>query len=157
MKLKQFALGLSLLAFPLGACASPSNQQKQDATTQSKEVLVRNIDAAFMRQHIFDYKENPGKFIFKGQRPAILDFYADWCGPCRSLSPKIAELAKKYKGEIDVYKVNVDDERELAQVFGVRSIPMLLFIPMQGTPMQSLGNLSMEQLEQSVDKIKVKK
>lgn len=119
--------------------------------------LVRNIDAAFMRQNIFDYKENPTKFVFKGKRPAILDFYADWCPPCRALSPKLTDLAKKYKGEIDIYKINVDNEGELAKFFGVKSIPMLLFIPMEGTPIQTLGNLSVEELEQTIAKIKVKK
>lgn len=122
-----------------------------------KETLVRNIDAAFMRQNIFDYKENPTKFVFKGKRPAILDFYADWCPPCRALSPKLTDLAKKYKGEIDIYKINVDNEGELAKFFGVKSIPMLLFIPMEGTPIQTLGNLSVEELEQTIAKIKVKK
>lgn len=122
-----------------------------------KETLVRNIDAAFMRQNIFDYKENPTKFVFKGKRPAILDFYADWCPPCRALSPKLTDLAKKYKGEIDIYKINVDNEGELAKFFGVKSIPMLLFIPMEGTPIQTLGNLSVEELEQTIAKIRVKK
>lgn len=144
-----------LLMASTWACASPSAQQKKE--TEMKETLVRNIDAAFMRQNIFDYKENPTKFVFKGKRPAILDFYADWCPPCRALSPKLTDLAKKYKGEIDIYKINVDNEGELAKFFGVKSIPMLLFIPMEGTPIQTLGNLSVEELEQTIAKIKVKK
>ncbi|MDO4692860.1 MAG: thioredoxin domain-containing protein [Porphyromonadaceae bacterium] len=157
MTIKKMVLGLSVLvAASTWACASPSAQQNKEGT-EVKETLVRNIDAAFMRQNIFDYKENPTKFVFKGKRPAILDFYADWCPPCRALSPKLTDLAKKYKGEIDIYKINVDDEGDLAKFFGVKSIPMLLFIPMEGTPIQTLGNLSVEELEQTVAKIRIKK
>ena len=93
------------------------------------------------------------KFVFKGSRPAILDFYADWCGPCRSLSPKLEAAAKKYAGKVDVYKINVDNEAELANIFGVRSIPMVLFIPMQGTPVQTVGDLTAEQIEETIAQI----
>ncbi len=133
-----------------------AEETKTEPTTvkqEHKEKLIKHITAKYMRDHIYDYKENPTKFVFKGERPAVLDFYADWCGPCRQLSPKIAKLAEKYKGQVDFYKVNVDDEGELARIFGVRSIPMLLFIPVEGTPMQTVGGLSMEQLEESLAKI----
>lgn len=156
-----------LLAAPAMACTS-SGQAQASASEQldtdrggkkkeaTKDEVIKHIDAAFMRAHIFDYKENPTKFEFKGTRPAILDFYADWCPPCRRLSPKLIKLAEKYQGQVDVYKINVDDEAELARVFGVKSIPMLLFIPLEGTPIQTLGDLSEDELEQSVSKILAK-
>lgn len=151
--MKKIILGLGLalgaLTIPT-ACANGSAQGKQGVQASSP---VKSIDSEYMRQHIFDYKANPNKFVFKGKRPAILDFYADWCGPCRQLSPRLAELAKKYEGKVDVYKINVDNEEELARIFGVRSIPMLLFIPMEGTPTSTTGALSMEQLEQTLQKI----
>lgn len=126
--------------------AEPSAQQDKGATKQ--------INAKFMREHIFDYKANPSKFVFKGSRPAIIDFYADWCGPCRQLSPRLESLAKKYAGQIDVYKVNVDNEAELASVFGVQSIPMLLFIDTDGsTPSVSQGLLSVEDLEKEIQRL----
>lgn len=149
MKKQLFILALS--ALPLVACTS--NSARAEASTQTetkaKASVIKHIDAKYMREHIFDYKANPTKFVFKGSRPAILDFYADWCGPCRQLSPRLEKLAKKYEGQIDVYKINVDQEEELARFFGVRSIPMVLFVPMNETPSQSLGLLTEDQLEEA--------
>lgn len=160
------SLTCSLLGVPATACSSGGQAQEQISgkgvvtkdnvdiqKKEMKEEAVRLIDAAFMRANIFDYMENPTKFNFKGSRPTILDFYADWCPPCRRLSPKLTKLAERYKDKIDVYKINIDKEEELARVFGVKSIPMLLFIPTEGTPIQTLGDLSEEDLEQSVKKI----
>ena len=142
------------------ASSSSTEAQAQTETTETPEAApaaeaspVRHIDAAYLRANIYDYKENPNKFVFKGSRPAILDFYADWCGPCRSLSPKLEAAAKKYAGKVDVYKVNVDNEAELSQIFGVRSIPMVLFIPMTGTPIQTVGDLTAEQIEETIAQI----
>lgn len=142
------------------ASGSSTEAQAQTETTETPEAApaaeaspVRHIDAAYLRANIYDYKENPNKFVFKGARPAIIDFYADWCGPCRSLSPKLEAAAKKYAGKVDVYKVNVDNEAELSQIFGVRSIPMVLFIPMTGTPIQTVGDLTAEQIEETIAQI----
>lgn len=157
--MKRYMLALGLIMTLMGAttaCASEATgttQEAQSGTKQEASSPVRHIDAKYMREYIFDYKANPNKFVFKGQRPAILDFYADWCGPCRQLSPRLAELAKKYEGKVDVYKINVDNEEELARIFGVRSIPMLLFIPMEGTPSVHTGALSSEQLETAIAQI----
>ena len=133
------------------ASGSSTEAQAQTETTETPEAApaaeaspVRHIDAAYLRANIYDYKENPNKFVFKGSRPAIIDFYADWCGPCRSLSPKLEAAAKKYAGKVDVYKVNVDNER---------SIPMVLFIPMTGTPIQTVGDLTAEQIEETIAQI----
>ncbi len=154
-------LGLSLMASLLSCSPQKANAEEANnegkTKTEHKSGQVKHINAKYMRDHIYDYKENPTKFVFKGERPAVLDFYADWCGPCRDLSPKISKLAKKYKGQIDFYKIDTDKEEELSEVFGLHSIPMLLFIPMEGTPISTVGNLTMEQLEESLAKIKVKK
>ncbi len=153
------AIGLTIMLSTVFLQSSNDKQaskqgDKSEQVEQNK--LVKHITAKYMREHIYDYKENPTKFVFKGERPAVLDFYAKWCGPCRQLSPKISKLAEKYKGQIDFYKVNVDNEEALARLFGVRSIPMLLFIPMKGAPIQTVGGLSMEQLEENLAKIKTK-
>lgn len=158
--MKRFILSLgliTLLGTSLTACAGESaraedQKDKETATTKAASP-IQTINAKYMREHIFDYNANPTKFVFKGNRPAVLDFYADWCGPCRQLSPRLEQIAKKYEGQIDVYKINVDNEEELARVFGVRSIPMLLFIPMEGTPIQSMGALSLADLEKAVGQI----
>lgn len=167
MKRNIFTLAATLsLGFSAVAC---TNAQSGEAQTQAsnvaqsetsrtatddtkKESPIKHIDARYMRENIFDYKANPTKFVFKGKKPAILDFYADWCGPCRQLSPRLETLAKKYAGKIDVYKINIDDETELAKVFGVQSIPMLLFINTDGsTPSVSQGALSYDDLETEVN------
>jgi thioredoxin len=84
-------------------------------------------------------KKNTSVWVFKGTKPCLIDFYADWCGPCRIASPILEELATEYKGKIDVYKINIDKERELAQVFGVSSIPVFLYCPMEGKPSMTSG------------------
>lgn len=154
MRKNILTLGLmALMSLGAMACTSSPSQVGSVAVAQTAQTdkPVKNIDAKFMREHIFDYKANPTKFVFKGKRPAILDFYADWCGPCRQLSPRLEALAKKYAGKIDVYKINVDNETELSRVFGVQSIPMLLFIKPDGsTPSVSQGALSTEQLETEI-------
>lgn len=160
MKRTILALGLAAMSLvSAAACTAQASTSEQSKTSEAqaaqpaeaKKELIKHIDAAFMRANIYDYKENPTKFVFKGQRPAIIDFYATWCGPCRSLSPKIEAAAKKYEGKIDVYKIDIDKNPELAQVFRVQSIPMVLFVPMQGIPTQTLGDLSPEELQESID------
>ena len=131
--------------------AAPSEETAAD--DKAAEGAIKHIDAAYLRKYIWDYKEEPSKFVFKGSRPAILDFYADWCGPCRKLSPKLEASAKKYAGKIDVYKIDVDKEADLANIFGVKSIPMCLFIPMQGTPIQTVGDLTPDQIEETIKQI----
>jgi thioredoxin len=90
---------------------------------------------------------------FLGDKPAIIDFYASWCGPCQRLMPTIEEIASEYEGKVDIYKVNVDEEQALAEAFGIRSIPTLYFIPMKGQPQRSMGAMPKEQLKKMLDSI----
>lgn len=132
------------------------SRQEQAAPSQANEGedgKIIHITAEYMREHIYDYTANPQEWVYKGDKPAIIDFYADWCGPCRSLSPKLEQVAKKYAGKLTVYKVNVDNEKELASLFGVRSIPMVLFVPVKGIPTQTMGNLPMESIEEAIAQI----
>jgi thioredoxin 1 len=90
---------------------------------------------------------------YEGKLPAIIDFYATWCGPCKKLSPLVEDLAEKYAGKIIVYKVDVDAEQELAQSMGITSMPTLLFIPVYGQPQQSVGLVSSEILEKTIKEV----
>lgn len=107
-------------------------------TTDQFKKRVSDIDAG-------------GDWKFLGDKPAIIDFYASWCGPCKRLSPILDELAEEYDGKVDIYKINVDDEPDLASRFGVRSIPTLFFVPMTGRPQMSLGAMAKSQLAATIE------
>jgi thioredoxin len=100
--------------------------------------VVKINKAQFMAQ-IMDFEKNPKVWKYEGQLPCIVDFYADWCGPCRQASPALEELARKYKGKIIVYKVNTDQERELSTAFGITGIPAFLWVPRSGNPTMTSG------------------
>lgn len=89
---------------------------------------------------VFDF-ENEKEWKFKGELPAIIDFYADWCGPCKMVAPILDELSKEYAGKLDIYKVDTEAEQELAGSFGIQSIPSILFIPKEGQPQMAQGAL----------------
>lgn len=95
-------------------------------------------------EKVFDY-ENNQEWNFKGDKPAIIDFYADWCGPCKMVAPIIEELSDKYEGQVDIYKIDTEAEQELSAVFGIRSIPSILFIPVDGQPQMAAGALPKSQ------------
>lgn len=138
--------------------SKPSNGEPQkSAAVGSQGLKIEKITAAEFKAKVFDYEKNT-EWKYNGQIPAIVDFYADWCGPCKMIAPILEELQQEYKGKIQVYKVNVDNEQELAQVFQTQSIPTILFIPMQGQPQMAKGALPKETFEQAIkDVLKVSK
>jgi thioredoxin len=112
------------------------------SNAQSKgdgEVVLLN-KADFLVK-VFNYEKQTDEWIYEGKKPCIIDFYADWCGPCKMVAPIMKELAAEYKDDIIFYKIDVDVEQELAAVFGVSSIPMILFVPMDGMPQAAVGAL----------------
>ena len=90
------------------------------------------------KEKVFDY-ETEQEWKYSGNMPAIIDFYADWCGPCKAIAPVLEELSKKYEGQLLIYKIDTDKETELSTIFGIQSIPTLLFIPLEGKPMLQKG------------------
>jgi thioredoxin 1 len=90
------------------------------------------------KEKIFDY-ENNTEWKFKGDKPCIIDFYADWCGPCRMVGPVLEGLSKEFEGKVDIFKIDTDKEQELAGLFGISSIPSILFVPLNGEPQMSTG------------------
>ena len=100
---------------------------------------------------VFDYEKNQD-WKFNGELPAIIDFWAPWCGPCRMVGPVLEVLSEEYKGKVNIYKVNTDEEQELGGVFGIRSIPSILFVPLTGQPKMSVGALPKESIKQAIDK-----
>ncbi|NPD45653.1 thioredoxin [Lentimicrobium sp. L6] len=105
---------------------------------------------------VFNFEENK-EWKFEGDKPCIIDFYADWCQPCKVLSPILDELSKEYEGKIDIYKVDTEAEQELAGAFGIRSIPSILFCPADGQPQMAQGALPKESLIQAINDVLLKK
>lgn len=104
-----------------------------------EEAIVRKLTKAEFFEKISNMESNAGTWKYNGSLPCIVDFYADWCGPCRKASPILEELALQYKGKIVVYKVNTDEERELARAFNIQGIPAFLWIPKEGKPSMTSG------------------
>ena len=107
-------------------------------------------------ERVYNYEKNPSKFIYEGSKPCIVDFYADWCGPCKKIAPILNELASEYKDRIIIYKINTDQERELARVFGISSIPTLLFIPAHGDVRIARGALDKDDFVRAIKEILLK-
>ena len=101
---------------------------------------------------VFDY-ENNREWKFAGELPAIVDFYADWCGPCKMVAPVLEGLSKEYAGKVNIYKVDTEKEQELASVFGIRSIPSILFIPKEGKPHMAMGAMPKEAFVEAINTV----
>jgi thioredoxin len=114
------------------------------------------LNASDFKDKIFNY-ETDQEWKFKGEVPAIVDFYADWCGPCKAIAPALEELSEKYKGRLVIYKIDTDKEMELSSLFGIQSIPTLLFIPVEGNPMLQKGALPKNVLEEVIEDRLLKK
>jgi thioredoxin len=103
-------------------------------------------------QKVFNYEDNQ-EWKYEGARPCLIDFYADWCGPCKIVAPILEELSKEYEGKIDIFKINTEEEQELSAVFGIRSIPTMLFCPVEGNPQMAVGALPKNSLKQAIDEV----
>jgi thioredoxin len=108
------------------------------------------MTADTFKNEVFDYTVEK-EWNFKGEVPAIIDFYADWCGPCKMVAPILEELSDEYREKLVIYKVDTEVERELASIFGIRSIPSILFIPVEGKPMMQAGALPKSVLKNIID------
>lgn len=138
---KSILIAMAIIAFGLTA-----NAQEKKAESKVKHLTYNE----FLKK-VWDFEKDPNTFNYKGKLPAIIDFYADWCGPCRRVAPIMERLAEEYDGKLLVYKINTDKERELASAFQVRSIPMVLFVPMEGQPMMSVGAMQEQEYKKVVE------
>ena len=105
--------------------------------------MLEHLTKETFLSKVFNYETNK-EWKFEGDKPCVIDFYADWCGPCKMVAPVLEELSREFDGKLDIYKVNTEEEQELAAVFGIRSIPSLLFIPAEGQPQMAMGALPKE-------------
>ncbi len=138
--------GIIFLMSAFSACGQNVGAGKND-----EKMNTIKIDKAQFLEKIYNYEKNPQTWKYEGDKPAIVDFFATWCGPCKALGSVLEELAEEYEGKIYIYKVDVDQEPELSGAFGIRSVPTLLFIPANGEPSMSPGAPSKAQLKQIIE------
>ncbi|MFA7446897.1 MAG: thioredoxin [Weeksellaceae bacterium] len=118
--------------------------------TRSKTIQINKQE--FITQ-IMDFEKNPNEWIYLGNKPCIIDFYASWCGPCAMIAPILNQLANEYEGKINIYKVDTEVERELAAAFGIRSIPTLIFCPMNDNPHQFNGGMPKDEFDRIIKEL----
>ncbi|WP_462316999.1 thioredoxin [Marinilabilia sp.] len=119
--------------------------------------MVEFLTKETFKEKVFDF-ENNKEWKFEGDKPCLIDFYADWCQPCKMVAPILDELSDEYDGKVDIYKIDTEDQRELAGMFGIQSIPSLLFVPTEGQPQMAQGALPKDTFERAIkDVLKVEK
>ena len=116
---------------------------------------MEHLNKQTFLEKVFNYEKNK-EWKFEGKLPCLIDFYADWCAPCKIVAPILEELNEEYQGKINIYKVNTEKEQELAAAFGIRSIPSLLFCPIDGQPQMAMGALPIESFKKTIDDILLK-
>lgn len=177
MNLKRIGLIITILsaAIVLTACnnqagnsasnSKETNTIKKETNTNKTEnnmastTIKKTIDLTrddFLKK-VANIESNPEEWVYIGDKPAIIDFYADWCGPCKTIAPILEELAHEYEGEIVIYKVDTEAEQQLAAEFGIRSIPSILFVPMNEAPQMAQGALPKDAFKQAIDEVLLKK
>ncbi len=150
MRLNKIITIILLALLPLTGCAGGRSNTKDK---EEKTMKTIHLTKAEFLKKVVNYEESPNEWKYLGDKPAIIDFYASWCGPCKMIAPILEELAQEYDGQIYIYKIDTEKEQELAAAFGIRSIPTLLFIPMTGEPQMAQGALPKATLKEVIDEL----
>ena len=135
--------------------AENNNPVSNDKEVESRVKTIHLTKAEFL-ERVVNYEENPEEWVYLGDKPAIIDFYADWCPPCRIIAPILEELAGEYEDDIYIYKIDTEKEQELATVFGIQSLPSILFVPLGDQPQMVAGALPKESFEEAIQDILLK-
>jgi len=121
-------------------------------TKTEKKTEMEHLTKETFLKKVFDFETNK-EWKYEGDLPCVIDFYADWCGPCKMVAPILEELSKEYDGKIHIYKIDTEAEQELAGAFGIRSIPSMLFCPKEGQPQMAVGALPKKTIEKAIKEI----
>ncbi|NQU55093.1 MAG: thioredoxin [Bacteroidetes bacterium] len=154
---------MAIVAISVGCTSSTAKTENVETKTEksvvtetvSNDSKTIHLTTATFKEKVFNYEVNK-EWKYEGDKPCIIDFYADWCGPCKIVAPVLEELAKEYDGKITIYKVDTEKQKELAGAFGIRSIPSLLFVPASGQPQMSQGALPKEQFVKVIEEFLLK-
>src|SRR5574344_2127870 len=154
MNMKRVIMTIMIAAtfFSYGIAQTSSTNNKNE----SKMKTIQITKADFLKK-VANYEANPTEWKYLGDKPALIDFYADWCGPCKRVAPILEELAEEYADKIVIYKVNTENEEELAPALGISSIPSLLFVPMEGNPQMAIGGMGKADFKKAIDTVLLKK
>jgi thioredoxin 1 len=149
--MKKLVFIVAIAVFSLQSCNAGQSENKSneksatsalvETVSQSSDEITGSVKLTkekFLKE-VWDYETNPKEWVFKGEKPVLIDFYADWCGPCKIASPILDEVAKEYADKIIVYKVDTEVEKELAGIFQIRGIPAFFYIPLEGNPIPTSG------------------
>jgi thioredoxin 1 len=134
----------------LSNCNSGNTGNDKKDVTSGAEVMQLSTES--FKKLVYNFDENK-EWKYEGSMPAIVDFYADWCPPCRQLSPIVEEIAKEYQGKIVVYRVNTDREKQLTESLGITNLPTLLYIPAAGKPQATLGAIPKASIIKTINKV----
>lgn len=134
-----------------------NNNQNNNQSKETKKMGTIHLTKAEFLAKVMNFEKNPTEWKYLGEKPCIIDFYANWCGPCKMIAPVLEDLAKEYDGQIYIYKVNTEEEQELAAAFGIRSIPSLLFCPMTGSPQMAQGAMPKDSFKKAIEDVLLKK
>ena len=113
---------------------------------------MEHLTLETFKNKVFNFEQNQ-EWKFEGDKPCVIDFYADWCQPCKMVAPILEELAKEYEGQIDIYKINTEEQQELASIFQIKSIPSILFVPKDGAPQMAVGAMPKNSIVHAIDEV----
>ncbi|HRS68317.1 MAG TPA: thioredoxin [Paludibacteraceae bacterium] len=145
---------LVAVALTTFSCNGQAKKTEQETTNKQQKTMgtIHLTKEEFLKK-VVNYEANPTEWKYLGDKPAIIDFYASWCGPCKMIAPILEELAAEYDGQIYIYKVDTEAEQELAAVFNIRSIPSILFVPMEGQPQMAQGAMPKASLKEAIESV----
>jgi thioredoxin len=147
---------LAILSLFIAGCQGQENKKESTNVNNVKNMEIKgkvvHITTQQFKEKVFNFDKNKD-WKYEGELPAIIDFYADWCGPCKVVAPVLDQLATEYEGKLIVYKVNTDKEQDLAAAFGISSIPTLLFVPKNGQPQAAMGALPKETFIKAINDV----
>ncbi len=154
--MKKIGILLLLMAGVISCGRQPkqTNSINQKQENNMKTIQLTKVD--FLTK-VANYEANPQEWKYLGDKPAIIDFYASWCGPCKTIAPVLEELAAEYGDQIYIYKIDTEAEQELAAAFGIRSIPSILLVPMDGAPQMAQGAMPKASFKEAIDKVLLNK